>query len=264
MAWSDFGRRLESAAANTWRNVRLPGALWYLAAAAFATSGAGILIGNKFVLPALDVAAALPVYVWVRLHRGFQGAAFALLFWSFCKAVAIAFFTVLFPAHAGAAVAYGPSYAQARRGGGGGGRAGGGGGGGGPGRLTDAAARAGLRWPTAGVGGLVLAAILLNCQAYYLGTLFLRAAEPWRVVLLGWPVWEVFRALAFVNILLAAAEPTLSWICRRPVRARDLRDGAVLAFLMMAAAYVAHIYLALWWREALAPALYFDVPAATL
>ena len=110
----------------------------------------------------------------------------------------------------------------------------------------------------------MLAAILLNCQAYYLGTLFLRAAEPWRVVLLGWPVWEVFRALAFVNILLAAAEPTLSWICRRPVRARDLRDGAVLAFLMMAAAYVAHIYLALWWREALAPALYFDVPAATL
>jgi hypothetical protein len=248
VAWYDFGRRLESAAANTWRNVRLPGALWYLAAAAFATSGAGILIGNKFVLPALDVAAALPVYVWARLHRGFQGAAFALLFWSFCKVVAIAFFTVLFPAHAGAAVAYGASYAQAMTLWVGSGMDVGGLGAWGTWRLKEAAALA----------------ILLNCQAYYLGTLFLRAAEPWRVVLLGWPVWEVFRALAFVNILLAAAEPTLSWICRRPVRARDLRDGAVLAFLMMAAAYVAHIYLALWWREALAPALYFDVPAATL
>ncbi len=264
MAWSDFGRRLENAAANTWRNVRLPGALWYMAAAAFFTSGVGVLAGNRFVLPALDVAAALPVYVWARLHRGFQGAALALLFWSFCKAVAVVFFTVLFPARAGAAVAYGPSYAQAMTLWVGSGVDLAGLGAWGTWRLKEAAALVGLSLPTAGVGGLALAAILLNCEAYYVGTLFLRAAEPWRVVFLGWPLWEIFRALAFVNILLAAAEPTLSWLLRRPVRGRDLRDGAILAFLMLAAAYLAHVSLAPWWREALAPALYFDVPAATL
>lgn len=264
MTWTGFGRRLESAATNIWRNVRLPGALWYMGAAAFFTSGVGVLAGNKFVLPALDVAAALPVYVWVRLHRGFQGAAFALLLWSFCKVAAIAFFTVLFPAHAGAAVAYGASYAQGMTLWVGSGADVAGVGAWGTWRLKEALALAALSLPTAGVGGLAFAATLLNCQAYYLGTLFLRAAEPWRVVVLGWPLWEVFRALAFVNILLAAAEPTLSRLLRRPVRVRDLRDGAILALLMLAAAYLAHVYLAPWWREALAPALYFDVPAATL
>jgi hypothetical protein len=264
VARSNFGRRLESAAVNTWRNVRLPGALWYMAAAAFVTSGAGVLIGNKFVLPALDVAAALPVFFWARLHRGFQGAAAALLFWSFCKVVAIAFFTVLFPARAGEAVAFGPSYAQTMTLWVGSGMDVANLGAWGTWRWKEAAALAVLSLPTAGVGGLVIGALLLNCQAYYIGTLFLRAAEPWRVLLLGWPLWEVFRALAFVNILLAAAEPTLSWICRRPVRVRDLRDGVIVALLMLAVAYVAQLFLALWWREMLAPALYFDVPSATL
>lgn len=263
MDWYGFGRRLESAASNLWRNLRLPGALWYLGAAAFATSGAGVLAGSKFVLPALDVAAALPVYVWARLHRGFQGAAFALLFWSFCKVAAVAFFTVLFPAQAGEAVAYGASYAQGMTLWVGSGADVAGVGAWGTWRVKEALALAALSLPTAGVGGLAYATTLLNCQAYYLGTLFLRAAEPWKVVALGWPLWEVFRALAFVNILLAAAEPTLSRVLRRPFRGRDLRDAAILAFLMMVAAYVAHISLAPWWREALAPALYFDVPPAT-
>jgi hypothetical protein len=175
---------------------------------------------------------------------------------------AVAFFTVLFPARAAEAVAYGASYAQNMTLWVGSGADVAGVGAWGTWRLKEAAALAGLSLPTAGVGGLAFATTLLNCQAYYLGTLLLRAAEPWKVVALGWPLWEVFRALAFVNILLAAAEPTLSWVLRRPVRGRDLRDAAILAFLMMVAAYVAHISLAPWWREALAPALYFDVPPA--
>jgi hypothetical protein len=263
VAWSDFGRRLKGAAANLWRNLRLPGALWYLAVAALATSTIGVLAGNKFLLPALDVAAVLPIYVWARLHRGLQGAAGALLAWAFCKVVAVATLTVLFPARAREAVAFGASYADgmtlwlasgadlARVGAWG------------TWRVVEAGALAGLSLATAGVGGLAFGAMLLNCQAYYLGTLFLRAAEPWKVLVLGWPPWEAFRALAFVNILLVAAEPAVSKVLGRPVRVRELRDGAIIAFLMMVTAYLAQVYLAAWWREALVPALFFEGPVLT-
>lgn len=234
-----------------------------MAAAAFVSSGGGILSGNKFVLPALDVVAILPIYVWARLHRGFQGAAFALLFWSFCKAAAVASFTVFFPAHAGAAVAHGPSYANGMTLWLGSGADFGGVGAGGTWRWQEALVLGALSLGTAGVAGLAYGATLLNCQAYYLGTLFLRAVETWKVVVLGWPLWEVFRALAFVNILLAAAEPTLARVLRRPVRAADVRDGVIIGFLMLAMAYVAQICLSAWWREALAPALFVDVPVAT-
>ncbi len=263
MARYGVERRLEAGAANLWHNLRLPGALWYLGAAALVTSAGGILTANKFVLPALDVAAVLPVYVWLRLHRGLQGAAFAFLWWSFCKGVAVASFTVLFPAQAGAAVAYGPAYAEGMTLWVGSGADLAGVGAWGTWRWKEALALGALSLVTAGVAGLAFAATLLNCQAYYVGTLFLRAAEPWKVVVLGWPLWEVFRALAFVNILLAAAEPTLALVLRRPVRAGEIRDGVMVAFLMLVAAYLAQTYLAPWWREALAPALFFDVPVAT-
>jgi hypothetical protein len=127
-------------------------------------------------------------------------------------------------------------------------------------RLGETVVVAGTSFATAGVGGLASATTLLNCQSYYLGTLFLRAAEPWKVVVLGWPLWEGFRALAIANILLAAAEPAASRLLGRPTRARDMRDGLIIGLLMLAAAYVAQTYLAPWWREALAASLTFDVP----
>jgi hypothetical protein len=260
LAWAGIEQRFAAAPANLWRNLRLPGALYYLAAAAFVTSGGGILAGNKFVLPALDVLALLPIYFWLRLRRGFQGAVLALLFWSFCKAGAVAFFTVLLPARAAAAVAWGPAYANGMLAWVGSGADLAGLGAWGTWRPEETLAVAGTSLATAGLGGLAYATTLLNCQSYYLGALFLRAAEPWKVVVLGWPLWEGFRALAFANILLAAAEPTASRLVGRPTRSRDVRDGLIVGFLMLAMAYVAQIYLAPWWREVLAASLVFDVP----
>ncbi|NIT35918.1 MAG: hypothetical protein GTN49_05375 [candidate division Zixibacteria bacterium] len=259
MAWAGIEQRLAAAPANLWRNLRLPGALYYLAAAAFVTSGGGILTGNKFILPALDVLALFPIYFWLRLRRGFQGAVLAILFWSFCKVAAVTFFTVLFPARAAAAVAWGPAYAGGMLAWLGSGADVAGVGAWGTWRLEETLVVAGTSFVTAGLGGLAFATTLLNCQSYYLATLFLRATEPWKVVMLGWPLWEGFRALAFANILLAAAEPTASRLLGRPTRTRDMRDGLILGFLMLAAAYVAQTYLAPWWREALAASLAFDV-----
>jgi hypothetical protein len=252
--------RFRAAPANLWRNLRLPGALWYLAVAAFFTSAGGILAANKFVLPALDVVALLPVVVWARLNRGIQGAAWTVLFWAFCKAAAVAFFTVLLPARAEAAVAFGADYADGMWIWLGSGADLADVGAWGTLRAKETLLLAGLGLVTAGLAGLAYAATLLNCQAYYLGTLLKQAAEPWKVLLLGWPLWEIFRALGLVNILLAAAEPTLSRILGQPMRVREMRDAVLVGLLMLAAAYVGQIFLAAWWRDALAPALLFDAP----
>lgn len=253
--------RFRAAPANLWRNLRLPGALWYLAVAAFFTSGLGILAANKFVLPALDVLAVLPVVVWARLNRGIQATAWTVLFWAFCKTAAVAFFTVLLPARAEAAVAYGAGYADgmwiwlgsgadladvgawATW------------------RLKETFLLAGLSLVTAGAAGLAYAATLLNCQAYYLGSLLRQATDPLRVVLMGWPLWEILRGLGFVNVMLAAAEPALSRVLGQRIRAREMRDAALVGVLMLVAAYAGQAFLAPWWRDALAPALLFEAPS---
>jgi hypothetical protein len=241
-----------------WNELRLPGALWYLAVAAFVTSGVGILSANAYVLPALDVLAVLPVFVWARSRSTFQGTALALLLWAGCKVAAVAFFTVQFPGRAAEAVAFGPAYADGMRmwlssgedvlNVGAWGTL----------RLKEAGILAASSLATGGLGGLACGAVLVNCQAYYFGTLIGRSVDPVRVLIFGWPLWEVFRALGFVNVLLAGAEPLGSRVLGKPVRARELRDGLIIAVLMLAAAYVAQISFAAWWRDMLAPALLFE------
>lgn len=253
--------RLRAAPANLWRNLRLPGALWYLAVAAFFTSGGGIVVGNKFVLPALDVLAAAPIIVWARLNRGMQGTAWAVVFWAFCKTAAVAFFTVLLPARAEAAVAYGADYADGMWIWLSSGVDAAGVGAWATWRLKETFLLAGLSLVTAGAAGLAYAATLLNCQAYYVGTLLKQATEPLKVLLLGWPLWEIFRGLGLVNIMLAAAEPALSRVLGRRPRVREMRDAALAGVLMLVAAYAGQAFLAPWWRDALAPALLFEAPS---
>lgn len=253
-------RRLREGAGALWDNVRLPGVLWYLAAAAFVTSALGILVGWKYLLPVLDGAAVFPAFLWARAHRSLQATTLAVLFWAGCKAGAVATLTVLFPGRAAGAVLFGPAYAEGTwlwlasgadlAGVGAEGTA----------RLLETFCLAGLSLATAGAAGLACGAALVNGQAYYLGTLFLRATEPWKVLVLGWPPWEILRALGFANLVVVAAEPFVARLLGRPLRGRDLRDGLAIAALMLALAYVAQISLAAWWRELLAPALIFEAP----
>jgi len=240
-----------------WHRLTFPGALYYLAVAAFFTSAAGIFFGNKYVLPALDVVGALPALAWVRLRRRFHATAYAVLFWAFWKTAAVAFFTVLMPARAAAAVAWGRGYAGgtllwlssgADIAGVGAATAL---------RLKPTLLLAGASLFSAGVGGLVAAAALLNCQAYYFGVLLSRAVAPWRVLAFGWPLWELLRAFGLANILVAAAGPGVMWLRRRPFRGRDVRDGIFVGLLMLAAAFVARAALAPWWRALLEPGVLF-------
>jgi hypothetical protein len=251
-------RKLSRGAATLWRDLSLPRVFWYLAAAAFVTSGVGILSANDVVLPAADAVAVLPAFAWALARRRLQTAALLLVLWVICKAVAVAFWTVLLPSRAASAVAFGPGFAE--------------GmfiwlqsgadladvGAGVSFRLVETLAVAGGALLTGGVGGLVVAAVLLNCQAYYVGLLLARSVEPWRVLAFGWPLWEIFRALGLVNLLLAAAEPLASRLSRRRFRAVEMRDALLVGLLMLAAAFVSQIYLGPVWRDALAPYIIFD------
>lgn len=179
--------RLAAAVDTLWQTLTFPRVFYYLAAAALATSTLGVLLGNGVILPALDVLAVLPAWAWIRRGRRLQAAASALLFWALCKVVIVAAWTVVWPARAAAAVAFGPDYAAGmllwlRSGA----------------DLADVGAISSLRLVgtllvgglgavTAGVGGLAAGAVLLNCQAYYLGVLLARTTEPWRVLVFGWP-----------------------------------------------------------------------------
>jgi len=253
--------RLWAALVAFLREFSWPRALWYLAAAAFATSALGVAAGNRWLLPALDVAAILPAWWWARRERSVQATAFILLFWAFWKAVALAFMTTLLPTRAAAAVAFGPRFADqtltwlrtgelapAL----------------GPWLVLKAAAAVfALSLVTGGIGGLVAAAVLLNCQAYVLGLLFTRTVAPVKVLALGWPLWYIFLALGLVNLLLAASEPLAGRMARRPFRPAETRDAFFVAVLMCVAAYLALTYLAPWYQEVLGPVVIFDPAALT-
>lgn len=251
-------RNIVVAAGVLGRSLTFPRACYYLAAAALITSALGVAIGHKWVLPALDCLAVIPIWAWVRRGRRLQAIVFTLGFWGICKAIAMAALTAAWPERAGMAVAFGADYVRGMliwlRSGydfvGVGAVA--------TVRWKEALAIAGPGLVTAGAGGLVAGDVLLNCQGYYLGILLTRSTDPLRVVLFGWPVWEILRAFGFLNLLLAAAEPLQSRIMGVPPLWREARDTLFIGLILLAAAYVAQIYLGPWWRDALAPYIAFE------
>jgi hypothetical protein len=250
---------MRAAGGALWRGLTFPRACYYLAAAALVTSALGVLIGHRWVFPALDCLAIIPVWAWVRRGRRLQATAFTLAFWAVCKAIAVAALTVAWPERAGNAIAFGGDYVRGmliwlRSGY----------------DLAGVGAVISFRWKetlalgglslvSGGLGGLVVADLLLNCQGYYLGVLLTRVTEPWRVVVFGWSVWEWLRALGWLNLLLAAAEPIQARILGVPPLWREARDTILIGLILLAAAYVAQAYLGPWWRDALAPYVAFEL-----
>ena len=244
------------------RELTFPRVCYYLAAAALVSAAVGVATGAAVVMPALDVLAVAPALAWVRRGRRLSAAVFVLLFWAFAKAAALAALTAAFPARAAAAVPFGPSYAEGmvlwlRSGA----------------DVAGVGALGATRWlatlavaalsaATAGIGGLAAASVLLNCQAYYLGILFTRSSDPLRVLLFGWPIWELFRALGLANVMVAAAEPLLCRVLRVPPLAREARDILLVGLVLLVAAYVAQLELAPYWRLALAPTMDFSTGTA--
>jgi len=209
------------------------------------------------LLPALDAGAALPAYLWCWSQRRFQATVFGLLAWAAAKGAAMVVMTVMWPARAAQAVAFGGGYAD--------------------GMMTwlrfgadvatgstilkAAAATVAASVVSGGAGGLVVAATLVNCHAYYIGTLFLQSVAAARVVVFGTPVWYFFLAAGLAQLLVAGAEPLAALWRPRPAATRDALAGLAMAAIMLVAAYAAAGWLAPLWRDQLAPGVIFDAEA---
>ena len=67
---------------------------------------------------------------------------------------------------------------------------------------------------TGGLWGLALGAVLVNYMNFYVGSLLFHARRPLLVLLLGWPIWSLFRVAGFVFCGVALSEPLLSQLFR--------------------------------------------------
>jgi len=69
---------------------------------------------------------------------------------------------------------------------------------------------------TAGLGGLILGALLLNYMSFYVGSLFLNdqgSDSSWTLALMGWPIWSIIRVLGFI-----AGGVAMAWLFRTAIR----------------------------------------------
>lgn len=254
--WRDTYSLAARTVAAAWGRLRYPNAVVYLGVVAAVCSGVGVAAGNRLLLPLLDTVALAPVWLWAGVQGRCQSTALTLCGWFAAKVAVMAAATVIFPHRAAAAVLYGPGYAAANL------------------RWLGAwelpagvvvpplpwivpALTAAVAGVTAGFGGITIASVAANCQGYYLGLLLTRTTEAWRVAAFGYTPWLAFGTLGLINLWVAAAEPTLSLALRRPLRARELRNAAAAAVLMLVAAYVAYATGEAWWRDQLGPSLFF-------
>jgi hypothetical protein len=75
-----------------------------------------------------------------------------------------------------------------------------------PRHLLELAAFAALSLLTAGAGGLVLGAALLNYMSFYVAALWRLSGAP-AALILGWPPWALVRVVAYIAIGTALAGP---------------------------------------------------------
>jgi hypothetical protein len=181
--------------------------IWGPAAAAPALYLAAYRWAPAWAFPALLAAPLVPPFV-AAVRRGRRGRAFAAaLLWAASLALAATSVSMRRPAEAERAIWRARAYAEetiewVRTGEGAEAD---------PGafvprHLLELAAFAALALLTAGVGGLVLGAALLNYMSFYVAALWRLSGAP-AALLLGWPPWALVRVLAYIAIGTALAGP---------------------------------------------------------
>src|SRR5687768_6163630 len=96
-----------------WNRILTPPYLYlYLFAGTLAATAIGFVSGNKFLLPALQIAVAYPV-LFSLLSVELRKRAFAgMLFWALCLGIIVVTATVHYPSQASKAIFYGTTYAD--------------------------------------------------------------------------------------------------------------------------------------------------------
>jgi len=219
---------------------------------AFASVGLGFLVGNRWVLPALNTAALYPFYInLISGHRRRQAVVLALL-WALFLSQAMIVMTAAFPKRAEALTIKGPSYAaemtdwirtgdgkestpreffpeQAR----------------------DFAVFCGLAVLTAGLGALFLGCVLMNYMNYYVAALVASSAHPVYTTFLAWPPYAVIRVVGYVVVATALTETFLGVATRYRAKWSEVAKYAAVGFALVASDVIIKILLAPAWGRIL-------------
>jgi hypothetical protein len=184
--------------------------------AAFGSVAAGLALGNRWILPALNTLAIYPFYVRL-IAAGRRRRAFALaLLWAIFMSQAVIAGTCLFPGRSGAAIVNGREYTNEmfswiRTG---------------EGRESnpseflpdharDLALFAVLAFLTAGLAALFMGAVLLNYMNFYVGSLLLESTHPLYAAALGWPPYAAIRVVGYILIATALSDASIGTFGRR-------------------------------------------------
>jgi len=239
----------------------LPASMWVslllLAAGAAGSTALGFVLGAPWLLPILGATAAYPVYA-ADLARGRPARAVTLMvIWAVMLSVAVVFATSAFPSRAERTIWLGTEYAaemiewiET-----------------GIGPEGDPSLflpQHGLHFAlfnlaclaSAGLGGLVMGAALLNYMNFYVAVLIREASNPILAAALGWPPWAILRVMGFILVSV----PLSARLLRRFRRGRTQPNISYWKYYLWGAGLVVSdailkAVLAPFWRGLLARAL---------
>ncbi len=230
-----------------------PRSCYIVVAATLLSCALGIAVGDRFVMPVLNLAAVAPFYIWAAV-RGRYGAAVGIaLLWLVCIAAFITVGTMLFPARTGGAVFYGPAFNEGFNGW----LAGSGFAWGKTAGYVRAVASqgsltGGLSIFTGGLGGLLVAAVNVNYVSYNAGKLLLSSSNGTLSLAFAWPFWEVLKAIGLVNLSVGFGVSAFRFILRRKVSYKTALEYILIGLLFVGLGIFVHWQAASFWRDVLA------------
>jgi hypothetical protein len=190
----------------------------YLVVAAAATCCIGIQLGNRWVLPILNAAAAYPVFLGGVASGRRARTAGQMLVWAGAMSLAFAWLTANFPARVEAATLHGAAYRDEmlewiRTG---------------AGKestprlfLPEHALHFGIFCAAAflsvGFAAMVFGAALLNYMNFYVGSLIARTDQDALAALVGWPPYAEIRVVGYIVTAIAITELSRRVLARRPL-----------------------------------------------
>ncbi|MHC4712224.1 MAG: hypothetical protein ACYTAN_03000 [Planctomycetota bacterium] len=191
------------------------------ALSAFLSTGAGFLIGSAYLMPLLNALSIYPFYLELVLAGRRRRAVVLVLLWAIFLSEAMIIGTYFLPGRAERVTLVGASYrdemfhwvatGEGEESS--------------PGRFIPSHAKhfavfVVLSFVTAGLGGLVMGAVLLNYMNFYVGSLVLMSRSPILSLLFGWQPYAILRVVAYVVVATALAEAFFSTVKGRKIPRR--------------------------------------------
>lgn len=219
------------------RQPRRGGRRLFAAAAlsAFVSTGLGFLVGNAYLLPLLGALSIYPFYLELVLGGQRRRAIVLVLLWALFLSEAMIIGTYFMPERAEKVTLMGTSYrddmlqwvrtgegeeSSPRRFI--------------PSHVKQFAVFIVISFFTAGAGGLVMGAVLLNYMNFYVGSLVIESHSPVLALLVGWQPYAMLRVVAYVLVATALTEAFFAIIKgRKPSRRAVFYAGVGLAGVIL-------------------------------